>query len=184
MKTMTIVQASKTEWVQPSATEPAFELRADGAAGARLAFRSAEGTLASAEGPGGKWTYKRVGFLNPRVTIRREGEAAALAEYRPRVWGDGVLELADGTMYEWKPMNFWGTAWAFIGEGDRPLVAFDPSVEMDKENETLKTHCGVELSPEAVDEPRLGLLLTFGFYLLVLRRADIGTTTARVPEIS
>ena len=63
---------------------------------ATLRFRSSSGSLATAESAEGCWTFKRVGFLQTRVTIR---------------------PLAADT-------NCWMTKFAFSSETDDPLVRF------------------------------------------------------------
>ncbi len=75
-------------------------------------------SLATAETADGTWTFKRVGFLNPRVTIRAAGSPDNLAVYQPKFWGDGTVTFADGAAFRWQPTNFWATEWAFTGASD------------------------------------------------------------------
>jgi hypothetical protein len=59
-------------WVQPGAFRRGFELhRADEQNIGSLRFEKAFGASARGDSPHGSWTFKRVGFLNPRVTVRR-----------------------------------------------------------------------------------------------------------------
>ena len=93
-------------WRQPSATKDEHELRDGDQLVATLRFKSALGTLATAETADGCWTFKRVGFWHPRVTIRECGAEADLAVFRNNTWSDGgQLDLPGGRAFR-ANMNF------------------------------------------------------------------------------
>ena len=81
-------------WIQPAARKREHELRAGDVVVATLRFQRR--TLADAESGGERWTFKRQGFWNPRVTVRVAGSEADIATFQPRWTGGGTLELADG----------------------------------------------------------------------------------------
>jgi hypothetical protein len=60
-------------------------------------FETVFGSLATAKSSAGAWTFKRVGFFKPRVTVRIQGEENNLVVYYPeRAGAEGVLEFSDG----------------------------------------------------------------------------------------
>ena len=85
-------------WVKPRALRAEYQLIADGKALASLRWEKALGSLARAEAADGRWTFKRVGFLRPRVTVRAEGSVADVAMLEP---GTGILQFSDGHTYHW-----------------------------------------------------------------------------------
>ena len=176
METISNFIGSNLYWVQPKTFERRFELRAEQSILATLTFHSEFGTLATAEVDRVKWTYKRVGFLNPRVTVREVGSEANLAVYQPRFWGDGTLSFALGATFHWKPVNFWATDWAFMDSTDKVLLAFKPGSEKSKLSDIFKTQAALEIEPLAASLAQLPLLATLGWYLLILHQEDAAAT--------
>jgi len=76
------------EWTQPKASEKYFELRDQGLIIGSMRFRSSSGTLAVVQSDSRQWSFKRIGFTFPKVTLRNEGDEGNIAEYQPKVWGD------------------------------------------------------------------------------------------------
>jgi len=170
-------------WLQPKTLEHYFELQAGPAQLATLAFHSAWGTLATAETADGTWTFKRVGFLNPRVTVRAAGSPDNLAVYQPKFWGDGTLTFADGATFRWQPTNFWATEWAFTGTGDTPLVRFKSGAEKSKLSDILKTQALMELEPDESIRPYVPLLVALGMYLIILHQQDAAGVVAATAAV-
>lgn len=160
----------RAEWVQPKTFENRFELRSEGASVAFLEFRSAWGTLASAEMADGSFTFKRLGFLRPRVTVRAPGSDENLGLYEPRFGGGGDLRLRDGRSFSFRPTSFWQTRWAFADSAGMSILEFRSGVEDGGLSDLLKTQFTVEFSA-----PRAGpvaILATLGMYLIVLQQRD------------
>lgn len=109
--------AADLEWVQKSGFQWSFELRQSDNLFATLEWRSSFGTLATARTESGSWTFKRVGFWSPRVTVRRQGAAEDLAVFTPRGWtgASGVLHFADGSSIILEREGFWSSTWQFRG---------------------------------------------------------------------
>ena len=171
------------EWLQPKTLEHYFELQAGPAQLATLTFHSAWGTLASAETADGAWTFKRVGFLNPRVTVRVAGSPDNLAVYQPRFWGDGAVTFADGTAFRWQPINFWATEWAFTGTGDTPLIRFKSGAEKQRLSDMFKTQAVVEIESDELIRPFLPLLVALGMYLIILHQQDAAGAVAATAAV-
>lgn len=173
------------EWLQPKTLEHHYELQAGPAQLATLTFHSVWGTLATAETADGTWTFKRVGFLNPRVTVRVAGSPDNLAVYQPKFWGDGILTFADRTAFRWRPTNFWASQWAFTGKDDTPLIRFKSGVEKQRLSDIFKTQAIVEIEPEESIGPVMPLLVVLGMYLIVLHQQDAaGTVEATTGGLS
>jgi hypothetical protein len=176
------IETTKASWVQPEASEQRFELRSHDALLATLTFRSQFGTLAVAETSSGTWTYKRVGFLNPRITVRTPGDDHDLAIYHAKFWGGGALVFADGTSLLWQSTNFWATTWAFTSGGSEPVVGFRPGVEDEKLRDLFKTQATIEIPSASLRHERMPLLVTLGMYLLILHRQD-GAAAATIAAV-
>lgn len=159
-------------WVQRKMSERQFELRTMENVYATLSFEATRGTLATATSTTGRWTFKRVGFMNPRVTVREAGAAEDLAVYWPKHWGHGWLEFAKGNRFCWKPTNFWGTERGFVDEPGDPLFVLKSGAEKPKFSDQLKTQAVVEISSRGYGLAELPLLLMLGWYLMILDQED------------
>lgn len=166
------------EWVQPRVFERAYELVSGETLLATLAFRSSFGTLAVAETAEGSWTFKRVGFLNPRISVRQAGGLDDLALYRPRFWGGGDLAFTAGPVVSWRSSDFWTTEWAFFDPADQPLVSFRQGREKERLADIFKSQATVEVSPLGAGSRHLSILAPLGMYLLVLHRDDSAAVIA------
>ncbi len=172
------------DWLQPKTLEHHYELQAGPAQLATLTFHSAWGTLATAETADGTWTFKRVGFMNPRVTVRVAGSPDNLAVYQPKFWGDGTLTFADGTAFRWQPTNFWASQWAFTGAGDTPLIRFKSGTERQRLSDVFKTQAIVEIEPNESIKPFMPLLVALGMYLLILHQQDAAGAVAATTAVT
>lgn len=169
----------EAEWLQPHSSERRFDLVADGETLARLTFRSRCGSFATAETRDGRRTFKRVGFMNPRVTVRAEGGAEDLGVYAPKWGGDGVLQLKGHRAVSWKPEGFWSRTWTFM-EGDRVLLRFRSGVEGQGFKDFLKTQLTVEFEQAGREHAAQPTLATLGLYLLILQNDDTAASSAAV----
>ena len=166
-------------WVQPKAMERRFDLMGVTLRFATLEFPSAFGSLASAWTADGLWTYKRVGFFSPRITVRAEGSENDLALYRPKWTGmQGTLEFAVGQTYLWNTVNFWGTRFQFTDANGQPVIAYQTGVGEGKFSDIFKTQARVEIDPGALGNQDLPVLATLGFYLIILHNEDAAAAGA------
>lgn len=172
MESLSKLTSTRLEWIQPRRSERAFELKAGGEVVATLAFKSAFGTMAAAEAAGGRWTFKRVGFLNPRVTVREAGSEADRAVFHARWLGDGRLEFDYGAAFRWESTNFWATEWRFAAADGTPLVTLHPGLEKEGLSDLFKTQAHVEITAGGAKAPELPVLVLLGWYLMILRQAD------------
>jgi hypothetical protein len=162
-------------WTQPSTW--VYELRAGDNSLAALRWQKTFGSLALAESADGTWTFKRSGFLNPKVTVRVLGAEAEVAVFTPGSMGEGTLQLSNGRRYRWLNTSFWRSAWAFANEAGEALVDFKPEFVF------FKQAAEVKVEPGAVSVPDLSLLTLLGWYLMVLMSQDAGATAAAVAAV-
>lgn len=164
-------------WEQPSATKMEYELRAEQTTLATLRFRSSFGSLATAESAEGCWTFKRVGFWRPKVTVRVCEQPTDLATFVNNTWtGGGTLTLGSGQTVL-ASTNMWATQYALKTSADAPLVHY-------KMHGMLRLSADVTIAPAAAGLPELAWLVPFGWYLALLMAMDssgsVAATTAAV----
>ncbi len=172
-------------WSQPKALERFFELRTPAAELAGLlVWEKAFGTLATAYTAAGYWSFKRVGFWNPRITVRKPGEDNDLAVFYPRFFGNGTLEIVGGDQFRWESLNFWATQWGFFNPSDdQVLVKFIPGSDQGTLGDVFKNQAiiQIDLQRRVSDLP---LLISLGWYLMILRlddsAASVTATTAAI----
>ena len=153
------------KWVQPSVLQMNYELRAGEEVVATLRFRSSLGSLATGESGDGCWSFKRVGFFQTRVTIRRCGEESDIAVFRNDTWrGGGTLELSNGKTYP-ATTNFWQTKLEFQNGAGDPFLRFH-------QGGLLHLSAAIEILPVASGLPELPLLAILGWYLIVMMNMD------------
>jgi hypothetical protein len=153
-------------WTQPHALTQEFELLAGGVVGATLTFRGMFGSQATGRSRDGCWTFKRLGFIATRVSIRVCETEADLAVFRNSTWsGGGTLELPDGRKCP-ANCNFWQTRYEIRTESDSPLVTFS------RVGGLFHLSSDVEIHPDAVAWPELPWLVMLGWYLTVMQHRD------------
>jgi hypothetical protein len=179
MKPLTEFLGCPLVWGEPKVLEKSFELRSEREElVATLGFHSAFGSLAEAVTAHGTWTFKRVGFFSPRVTLRVQGEETDLAVYQPKMLGGGTLIWADGACLQWVPGNFWQTEWTFADSAQRPVVQFAPGPSPSGLSDIFKTRATVTVQPSGLGVDQLALLAALGFYLIVLHGQDASAGAA------
>lgn len=165
-------------WIQPRFGAKLFELRtAEGLVGT-LRWERALGTLATADLDGRRWTFKRVGFWNPRVTVRDAGSPEDAAVFQPTLWGGGTLVFPSGRRFEWRPINFWATRWAFFDERSVSLFTLREGADDAQLADLFKTQAIVEVAPAGRECGELPPLVLLGWYLFVSRQDEVAAVAA------
>ena len=185
MKALSSTVGTDLYWMQPAGLDNRwFELRAGGSLVATLGFESLCDSLARAESADGSWTFRRVGILNPRVTVRKAGEEASLAIYTPRWTGrEGTLEFPDGRVFGWVQANFWATKFQITDAAGYSWVSFESGAEKSRLSDIFKTQARVEIDLRGRALSELPLLVLLGWYLVILQKQDaavVAATTAVV----
>jgi hypothetical protein len=168
MNSATNVFASAAPLVsaQPKAMSRTFELRSGDDLIGQLRFEKPCGSFASAEVAAEKWTFKREGFLAPRVTVRAPNSVVDLAIFRPHWGSGGTLDFRDGLQLRWRCTNFWRSQYAFVGADDRALVRFSHHEGF------FKASARLEIDPPSAAIAELPLLVAIGWYLMILAAED------------
>jgi hypothetical protein len=163
-------------WRQPAAAKRRYTLQREGSDTplATLEWRSVWGTFATATVGDISWTFKRAGFLRPRVTVRIAGSDDDLATLEANWHGGGTLTIAGGATFGWKVANFWHSRWDWLDANGTELLHFA------NKQGFIRQEAVVAVSPRAVQLPELDLLAALGWYLLILAAQDSAATTAAV----
>jgi hypothetical protein len=169
---------SRADWVQPRSSERRFELRGDGWVFGRLEFRSWGGSLAYARMSEGVWTFKRVGFFDARVTVRRSDDEVDLASFRPRLSGSGTLNGPAGSALHWSQASFWRSCWIFRDAVDTFDVEFRPGAGKTTLADRFKTQVTVELRRVEAHRDVLPIVVPLGLYLILLQEEDAAAAAA------
>ena len=172
MKTLATNSGDALQWVQPKALTRRYELRGGDHLYAALDFRSSMGTLAVAETSEGAWSFKRVGFLHPQVTVRLDGSEQDIAVYHPRFFGGGKIQIGSGTALQWKSANFWSTKWGITDAADAPVMEFSQGIGGKAISDLFKTQVSVEIQWHGAFDIPLVALASLGMYLLLLQESD------------
>jgi len=152
-------------WKQTRITERRYLLRSDDVEVATLTFRSAFGSLATGESAEGSWTFKRVGFISTRITVRSAGNDTDLAVYTPNTWsGGGTLAFPDGRGIR-VTTNFWQTAIDLVADGNEPLLHLAVGG-------LFGLAADVQIQPAGARHDALPWLIMFACYLVVSMRDD------------
>ena len=149
-----------------------YELRTgDGELAATLRFRSSFGSFATAECADGCWTFKRIGFFQTKVSIRACGSDDDTAKFTNNTWSNGgTLELPDGRIFQ-AATNFWQSKFAFETESGEKLIQFE-------KGGLLHLSASVAVQPNAISLAELPLVVTLGFYLIVMMNMDAAIAAA------
>ncbi len=133
---------------------------------ARLEWERPSGSLAVASSGRETWTLKRLGFLQPSVTVRPRGAPTDLA----RLQTQGThhrISLANGQRFEFRRAGLLVPAWELRSMDGRRLVHIEPV----RDGRRL-IGAGVEVDARFANEPALLLLLVLTFYFLVMAWAE------------
>lgn len=168
MKHLTDAGTRHLHWTQTRLFDSEYRLVDGDDVYARMTFRSVFGSFATTETADGTFTFKRTGFWQTRVTVRREGSDANLAVFEHNTWsGGGTLTLAGGRAVQ-ITTNFWQSRidaqWADGGQ----LYRYNTEGFM-------RLGATLELFPAGVALPELPWLLAFGWYLVVMIQHDSAT---------
>jgi hypothetical protein len=178
MRTIREVVERALRWTQPSALKGEYDLHAGDEVVATLRWQKTFGSLALAETAGDTWTFKRSGFLRPKVTVRVPESETEAAVFKPGWGGEGALRFSDGRCYQWQKTSFWHSEWAFANEAGEPLVHFKPDVAF------FKQAAEVKVEPGAAALADLPLLTVLGWYLMLLLSEDAAEAAAAVVALS
>ena len=175
MRSLAEVADQELVWIQPRARRRAYALRAGEESVASLTWPSGGGAQSVAEAGERCWIFTCSGLWRPRLTVRAVGADADLAVFHARWTGSGVLEVLPGRRFRWDAADRRRSRWTWRAEDGRALVTLGGRQGM------TRLDGRVDISPPAVGEPELALLVSFGWYLVLLRARDSVNAAAAVP---
>ena len=144
------------KWMQPSARRYEYLLVSGDRALGTIAWKSWHDSLAFAETPEGKWTFRQVSFWQSKSTIRVAGSDADAGMFESGWDGAGTLVLGSRS-FRWRPTNSWYTNWEFTDDKGA-LVRFKSTYRLQKNEADVEV---VRQAPETM------LLVLFGWYVLL-----------------
>jgi len=148
-------------WRQTSAIKRDCELVGQGDLFAQIEWQSSFKASAIATTDGNRWRFRLEGFVFRQwITIETADSNQAVGLFQAQPSFNGTLELPSGRMYTWES-NFWLTKWLWSDAEGRELVRVD-------RNLSLKTEGAVAITGDGMDNPDLTLMITLGWYLIVL----------------
>ncbi len=160
--------AVEYEWRQTEALRRFYRLEKDGLEDGSLRFDNSTGSRATGQFGTAIWTFKRTGFLAPKVSVRTPGSEADLALFSPGWSGGGSVSFASGRTYHLRQKNFWGSEWAFETEDGSSVI------RLSAKHGVLKKSAAVRLSPAAVGAEETPILMLLIWYVRLLANEDAG----------
>ncbi len=159
-------------WIGQQSQTHTFVLQADGVGIAKLNWEKASGSLATGTVDGESWTFKRIGYFSPFISIRPQGENREIARLTVNMSGIGSVQFTDGERYDWVS-NFWRAEWHWRTPSGALLVQFRRDFAIDDKAGA------VEIPKEHLSTIHLPLLVILGWYLIVLMGEDAAMADQR-----
>jgi hypothetical protein len=156
------VDATSLRWLRQNEKPLEFDLLAGDRAVATLRWDAATGTLATVQTAQGAWTLKRVGFLNPQVTLRAAGATENLARLSVH-WNYHQIEVTGGPAYRFHRAGVLVPAWQVTDASGHEVLHIEPV------REGRKLAAGAVIAPPtAPKRPEFPLLVVVSWYFIVL----------------
>jgi hypothetical protein len=140
----------------------ASRLTADGDVVATLTWAKNWGSLATAESAAGEWTLKRLGFLRPRITLRKTGSKSDYAVLSMNWGGGGHVAFSDGGIFELTRSGFWNPAWVVLDSSGGSFLSLKP------DSGWRKKRADVKILSASIPEGKSELLAILAWYVVLL----------------
>jgi hypothetical protein len=145
-----------------------FVLEAESAEFGMLAFSGKSGSLAKGLTAHGEWTFKREGFLYPRITVRSTGADSNCGALTLSANGNGKLSLGKGEEFNFVIGGWLQNHWSF-SRGIAEIVRFSRD----------GSSADVEVVNPTVTPETLSVLVLLGWYAPLLA-ADEAAVVATI----
>lgn len=116
---------------------------------------------ATGQAEGHSWTFKRSGFLIPRITVISTKNDQEIASVKSNWMGRGIVKLAAGQEFVWKESNPWGIGRGFFTPENELLVSFK------RKWQVYGYEYKVEITDQGNIERNLPLLLVLGIFMIL-----------------
>jgi hypothetical protein len=164
MRWAELAQGLPLQWVQPSKLKMNYQLIRGNEVITTMRFKSIFGSLATVENPDGCWTFKRMGFLQTRATIRPCDSETEIATFRNNTWkGGGTLEFPNRRRKA--TANFWQTHLDFEETAGGSVIRF-------KYDSVWCASATVGIQTTALSAPETSWMVALGWYLMVMMQVD------------
>jgi len=164
------VNLKEMKWIQRSITQD--ELVSGNDVLGALHWANSWGSLASAESAYGKWTFKRVGFVHPKISIRTPDQKSNLHIAEVSWNGEATLKVLDQGTFRWTP-NTWHTKWTLLDDNKKEVMKIELSG-------FLNVSGNLTVANPSIPYPTLSLLALLGWYLIMLVLQDDASSTAAI----
>ena len=168
MKALSDVNLKELKWVRRSRKEDEL-VSGDDVVGA-LHWASSHSSLAIAESADGNWTFKRAGFIHPRITIREAGKDTDLYIARMGWGGEATIMFPGQGAFRWTP-NIWHRKWTLIDSDGKELMRIELSG-------IVNVGGSLTVEPSAIQAPKFSLLALLGWHLIMLVLSEDAASTA------
>ncbi|MBK7143437.1 MAG: hypothetical protein IPH75_15305 [bacterium] len=155
-----------------------WDMTADGITHASLRFDNMFGSRAVAEAVDGRWTFKRNGFFNTWVGVRKAGSETDIAAMRRKGWSAAEITLLSGPQYAWRKTKRVRGEWGLYDLRDRLVMT-----ALFKRH-FLKVEGSIMIEPAGTDNSDLPMLMLLCWYWLVLRDADEQASVVSIVAVS
>jgi hypothetical protein len=135
----------------------------------RLFFSGKSGSLAKGATVDGEWTFKREGFLHPRITVRHSGADTNCAALNLSDDGNGRLNFASGEEFSFSTGGWMQSHWAFL-RGCTEVVRFSRD----------GSSADVEILNPRVGPEKLSVIVLLGWYAPLLAAEEAAVMAATV----
>ena len=139
-----------------------YILEAEGQEAGRLAFSGKSGSLAKGLTAHGEWTFKREGFLHPRITVRHMDADGNCGSLTLSANGNGKLTLNGGEDFNFVTSGWLKSHWSF-NRGLAEIVRFSRD----------GSSADVELINRAFKPETLSILVLLGWYAPLLAADEV-----------
>ena len=151
-------------WMETAKLESMLVVPGDEEPLATLRWKNSWGSLAAGESSDGSWTFKRSGFLRPRVTARETGSGQAVCEVAMHAGGDGSMQVM-GRSYSFERAGFWHPVWRVCkSPHGEPILTIGYDHGQEKgDNSTIELGQAGD-----IPSPDISLISILAWYLLLL----------------
>jgi len=169
------ITGNELRWVQTAKLESEL-VTPDQQVVARLVWKNSWGSMATGESALGNWTFKRAGFLRPKITIRKAETDESLGAVTMDFRGSGVLETSEGESYNFKMSRRNLTV---LDSNQNQILTITPE---DSDRKRIQAAVQVERKGDRPD--KLAFLITLGWYMILLITQYDGSDSGYVAMIT
>jgi hypothetical protein len=135
----------------------------------RLYFSGKSGSLAKGETAHGEWTFKREGFLHPRITVRKTGADSNCGALMLSANGNGKLNFVWGEDFNFVTGGWMQSHWSF----KRGVIE---AVRFSRDGSSAD----VEILSPGIPAETLSVLVLLGWYAPLLAAEEAAVIAATV----